>query len=79
MKGKIIITTDSGFNSSLFKPYNDLILNNSKPASIERKINLVISNYEKFVKISKEIQKENHKIRSSQIYQKNLLSYLKLI
>lgn len=52
MKGKIIITTNSGNNVSLFLGNNDLILLEATKEHIAEKIKLVIENYEKYRKLS---------------------------
>lgn len=68
MKGKIIITSNSGNNISLFLGNNDLILEDSTKESIAKKIKLVINNYEKYKKIASDISKHQNKKRSKKIY-----------
>lgn len=63
MKGKIIITTNSGNIISLFLGNNGLILKNAIKENTMHKIKLVIENYQKYNKISNDIsmfQEENH-------------------
>jgi len=68
MKAKIIITTESGNNTSLFLRNNDLILKECTTNLLVEKIKMVYENYEKFNDISKNISEYHQKIRSKQIY-----------
>jgi glycosyltransferase involved in cell wall biosynthesis len=51
MKGKIIITTNSGNNVSLFLGNNDLVLKKCTSNSIAEKIKLVYNNFDKYINI----------------------------
>jgi glycosyltransferase involved in cell wall biosynthesis len=67
MKAKIIITTDSGNNASLFLGNNDLILKESTSNVLVEKIKIVYENYDKYKDISINISEYHKKIRSKQI------------
>lgn len=69
MKGKIIITTNSGNNSSLFLDQNDLILKTINEQKVAEKIKMVINNYEKYRKIAEILKKYHMDKRSKEIYQ----------
>lgn len=77
MKGKIIITTNSGNNKKLFYSYCDLILNDTKSSSIHDKILLVMRNYNKYEKYARTIQNIQNTKRSRQKYSNNIAIYLK--
>ena len=64
MKGKIIITTDSGNVISLFLGNTDLILKNTTKENIMHKIELIVENYEKYSDIAKKLSKY-HSIKRS--------------
>ena len=64
MKGKIIITTDSGNVISLFLGNTDLILKYTAIESIIQKIKLIIENYEKYRKIAENLSKSHFVKRS---------------
>lgn len=72
MKGKIIITTESGNNVSLFLGNNDLILNEAKSNEIADIIKVVYDNYEKYKEIAKNISQYHIKHRSKQIYKERI-------
>lgn len=76
MKGKIIITTNSGNVLSLFLNHKDLILNNPSDKSITEKIELVINKYEKYRGIAEQLSKFHSKIRSKSIYEKKMTELL---
>ena len=76
MRGKIIITTNSGNNSSLFLQHKELILRDSSVESITNKIRLVIKNYNKYRKIAEELSTSHKKLRSEQIYQDKIKELL---
>jgi glycosyltransferase involved in cell wall biosynthesis len=76
MKGKIVITTNSGNNSSLFMNYRDLILNDNTSKSITQKICLVIENYEHYRKIAEKLSNFHSNLRSKQIYSERLENML---
>ena len=76
MKGKIIITTNSGNIMSLFLNHNDLILNNPLDKSITEKIELVINNYEKYRTIAEELSQFHSKTRSKSIYKEKMTDLL---
>ena len=80
IKGKIIITTPSGNNPSLFMSKTDLILNNINSKELENKLKLVINNYDYYSKISYELSKFHKTIRNKQEYRNyinDLLNSLK--
>lgn len=66
MKAKIIITTDSGNNVSLFLGNNDLILKECTSNSIAKKIIMIYNNYDKYNDISINLSKYHKKNRSKQ-------------
>lgn len=68
MKGKIIITTNSGYNPSLFLEHQDLILKDSTDELIAQKIKIVIDNYEKYRVIAEKLGKYHSSLRSKTIY-----------
>lgn len=76
MKGKIIITTNSGNIMSLFLNHKDLILNNPLDKSITEKIELVINNYEKYRTIAEELSIFHSKMRSKSIFEKKMAELL---
>ncbi|MFX1391350.1 MAG: glycosyltransferase [Promethearchaeota archaeon] len=76
MKGKIIITTNSGNNISLFLGNNDLVLNECTSNSIAEKIKLVYDNYDKYNNISIDISNFQKKKRSKQIYREKIRELL---
>ncbi|MFX1303236.1 MAG: glycosyltransferase family 4 protein [Promethearchaeota archaeon] len=76
MKGKIIITTESGNNVSLFLGNNDLILKECTSNLIAEKIKLVYENYDKYKDISINISKYHRKNRSKQIYREKIKALL---
>jgi len=76
MKGKIIITSDSGNNVSLFLKSRDLILKKSTEKLIAQKIELVIENYYKYKMIAEELSKYHFKLRSKSIYRDLLVELL---
>ncbi len=81
MKGKIIITTNSGYNGSLFLGNNDLILSACTSNLIMEKIKLVYENYDKYKSISLNISNYQKRYRSKKIYKdriRELLNELKL-
>jgi len=80
LKGKIIITSKSGNNVSLFLGNNDLILSDSSKEQIAEKIKLVIEDYEKYHNISMELRRYHKERRSKTIYReqiKNLINTVK--
>ena len=76
MKGKVIITSDSGNNVSLFLKSRDLILKKSTENFIAQKIKLVIENYYKYKKIAEDLSKYHSKLRSKSIYRNLLVELL---
>jgi len=78
MKGKIIITSNSGNNVSLFLKSRDLILKESTENYIAEKIKLVIENYYKYKKIAEDLSKYHSKLRSKSIYRNQLVELLKI-
>lgn len=64
MKGKVIITTKSGNNPSLFLKYTDLILTNPSSENITQKIKLVIENYNRYKEIVEKLGNYHREIRS---------------
>ncbi|MFX1419065.1 MAG: glycosyltransferase family 4 protein [Promethearchaeota archaeon] len=76
MKGKIIVTTESGNNVSLFLGNNDLILKQCTSDSIAEKIKLIYENYDKFKNISIDISNFQKKHRSKQIYKEKIIELL---
>ncbi|MFX0072971.1 MAG: glycosyltransferase [Candidatus Hermodarchaeota archaeon] len=78
MKGKIIITTESGNNSSLFLNNKKLIMKNTSSEDIAQKIKLVIENYELYRKIAENLSKYHLNLRSKSIYREKLNKLLSL-
>ncbi|MFX1443906.1 MAG: glycosyltransferase family 4 protein [Promethearchaeota archaeon] len=76
MKGKIIITSNSGNNVSLFRENRDLILDLTSYTSIAQKIKLVIDNYDKYKKIAENLSEYHSKFRSKSINTKLLAELL---
>ncbi len=76
MKGKIIITTNSGNNVSLFLDNKDLILKSTTDKAIAEKIKLVINNYQKYKIIAENLRQHHSKFRSKSIYRKLLTELL---
>ncbi|MFX1391996.1 MAG: glycosyltransferase family 4 protein [Promethearchaeota archaeon] len=72
MNGKIIITTESGNNPSLFLNNNDLILKDASFEDIEKKIEIVIKNYKYYKETSEKIRDYHLKFRSKSISTKKL-------
>ena len=79
IKAKVIITTDSGNNSSLFLGNNDLILKECTSNLLAEKIKLVYENYKKYNDISLKISEAQKKSRSRQIYKEKIRELLKEI
>lgn len=77
MKGKIIITTRSGNNVSLFLGNNDLVLNEATSNEIAEKIKLVYENYEKYSEIAENISQFHKEHRSKQIYKDRISILIK--
>jgi glycosyltransferase involved in cell wall biosynthesis len=76
MKAKIIITTDSGNNVSLFLGNNDLILKECTSNLLSEKIKVVYENYYKYNNISIKISEFQKKNRSKQIYKEKISELL---
>ena len=76
MKAKIIITTDSGNNASLFLGNNDLILKECTSNLLVEKIKVVYENYDKYNKISISISDYHKKNRSKRIYAEKISDLL---
>ena len=76
IKAKIIITTDSGNNASLFLGNNDLILKECTSTLLVEKIKMVYENYDKFNDISINISEYHKKNRSEQIYAEKISELL---
>jgi len=72
MKGKIVITTNSGNNPSLFLKNTDLILKNTSSDDVFQKLKLVINDYDKYRRISEKLSEYHSNIRSKSIYEKKL-------
>ena len=66
IKGKIIVTTESGNNSSLFLKNKDLIITNISDYEIVERLELVIKNYDKYRRIAGEISEFHIKFRSKE-------------
>ena len=64
MLGKIIITTKSGNNPSLFIKNSDLILNEPSYIQIYQKLQLVMNNYKKYKEAAEELALHNQNLRS---------------
>lgn len=64
MKGKIIITTNSGNNPSLFLKFKDLIIEELNSALLVKKITLVMKNYKKYTEIADRLKNYHLKLRS---------------
>ena len=79
MMGKIIITSNSGNNSSLFGNNKDLILNYVNASEIYQKIILVLKNYSKYKLIAETIKFSQQKTRSKMKYQRNLINAIKTL
>ncbi|MHA1987704.1 MAG: glycosyltransferase [Promethearchaeota archaeon] len=76
IKAKIIITTDSGNNASLFLGNNDLILKGCTSNLLVEKIKKVYENYDKYNKISISISDYHKKNRSKKIYAEKISELL---
>ncbi len=76
IKGKIIITTYSGNNVSLFLENNDLILKECTSHSIMEKLKLVYENYKKYKTIAQNISTYQKNHRSKQIYKERIKELL---
>lgn len=76
IKAKIIITTDSGNNASLFLGNNDLILKECTSNLLVEKIKMVYENYDKFNDISINISEFHKKNRSKQFYTEKISELL---
>lgn len=76
MKGKIIITTNSGNNKSLFTPFYDLILEKINPSELAYKIVEVMKNYNKYLLLAEKIRQKQLKIRSFKIFNRKLMKIL---
>ena len=76
MKGKIIITTDSGNNASLFLENRNLIMNNAFSESIVEKIQMVIEKYKYYRTIAENLRSYHSKLRSKSIYREKLQELL---
>jgi glycosyltransferase involved in cell wall biosynthesis len=72
VKGKIIITTNSGNNVYLFRPNIELILNNIDAESLSIAIENVIKNYEYFTEKAKNIRENQLSIRTKEFFQKKI-------
>ncbi|MFX1260142.1 MAG: glycosyltransferase family 4 protein, partial [Promethearchaeota archaeon] len=77
IKAKIIITTNSGNNVSLFLGNNDLILEECTTNSVVEKIKSVYENYDNYRDISINISEYHKKHRSKQIYREKIGELLK--
>lgn len=64
MKGKIVITTNSGNNKSLFHPYTEFVLENLTPIKLSNIIKEVIENYEFFMSKARKIREKHLKYRT---------------
>lgn len=76
MKGKIIITTKSGDNPSLFLKHTDLILTNPSPENITQKIKLIIENYNKYKEIAENLSHYHAEFRSKKKNEEKLKQIL---
>ncbi|MHA1284635.1 MAG: glycosyltransferase [Promethearchaeota archaeon] len=72
IKGKIIITTNSGNNVSLFNGHNDLIIEKLTVNILVDKIESVINNYNYYANIAKDLSMFHKKIRSKEIYKQKI-------
>jgi len=76
MKGKIIITTYSGNNASLFLQYKELIIDKISVDEIVEKIKLVINNYNIYKEKAEELSIFHSSLRSKEIYEEKLAELL---
>lgn len=72
MKGKIVITTDSGNNKTLFLNNMDLIIDNLTGELIASKLMLIINDYNKYRKIAESLSEYHKKYRTKQFFEKKL-------
>ena len=70
--GKIILTTNSGNNPSLFLDHTDLIMNEINSKRIAEKIKLVIKNYDEYKNLAENIKKYHINFRSKDVYEKKV-------
>ncbi len=76
IKGKIIITTNSGNNASLFLKYRNLILEKASEKSIAQKLKLVIDNYDEYRRIAEELSRYHSTLRSKTINEEKIAQLL---
>jgi len=80
IKGKIILTNNSGNIKSLFHPYTDLVLEDfSDPHLIAEKIIHVAQNYEKYYKIAQILRKKHLETCNSEYFRNQIVKTLDLI
>ena len=76
MKGKIIITTNSGNNASLFLENSDLILTEPSFESIAQKIIIVMENYDNYKEHAERLAEYHKKTRSKNKNEERMISFL---
>ncbi|MFW9827343.1 MAG: glycosyltransferase [Candidatus Thorarchaeota archaeon] len=80
IKGKIILTNNSGNIRSLFRPYNELVLQDfSNPKKIAKKIIEIAQNYQKYYHIAQIIRKRHLESRNIQYFKNQIERTLNLI
>ncbi|MHA1394792.1 MAG: glycosyltransferase [Promethearchaeota archaeon] len=72
MKGKIIITTRSGNNPSLFLGTEELLLDNPSASEIAEKLNLIIERYEYYKQLAIKLRNFHVKFRTKTNYRKKI-------
>ncbi|MBA7548559.1 hypothetical protein ES705_41020 [subsurface metagenome] len=76
MKGKVIITTNSGNNSSLFYENKDLILESNTNEEIIDKLEKVLKNYDYYKEIAEKNSIKHRKMRSFEHYRVELMKLI---
>lgn len=80
IKGKIILTNNSGNIISLFKPYTKLVLNDfSNPNEISNKIIEIAKNYQDYSKLAQNLRNKHLKTHNRLYYSKQIEMVLNLL
>ena len=79
LKGKIIITTNSGNNKSLFLNNTELIIEQNTTYEIVEKIKSVIRKYYEFKSVAENLSTFHRKRRSKEIYSKRIKYLLDIL
>ncbi|MHA1883765.1 MAG: glycosyltransferase family 4 protein [Promethearchaeota archaeon] len=77
IKGKVILTNNSGNIKSLFKPHTELVLDDfSNPHKIAEQIISIAQNYLKYHKFAEELRTRHLKSRNSEFFRNKILKSL---